>query len=900
MAAGSGEIVLALRDVAKSFGPVVALRSGRIEARAGSIHALVGENGAGKSTLVKIVAGVHRRDTGEFLLGGEDGRLPTHRRVQGRRRRRDLPGAHAVPGPLGHREHLHGPPAARPRPAASTAAPCTPRPRRCSPGSASTSTRAGPRAGLSIADQQILEIAKAISLDARLLIMDEPTAALSGVEVERLFAVARSLRDEGRALIFISHRFDEVFGLCDTVTVMRDGAYVATVAHAETSVDAIVEMMVGREVGDLFPKTPAEIGEPVLEVEGLSSHRRLPRRQLRGPRRRDRRPRRPGRRRPQRGGPGRLRRRLATTPAPSRVAGKAIPKHNPTRGDPARHRASSRRTAASRAWSPRPRWPATSPAWSAAGWARSGCSPPAPRAAPPARGPPGSRSRPAPSTSPRPPCPAATSRRSSSPSGWPPNPQLLIIDEPTRGIDVGTKAEVHRLLSELAGQGMAILMISSELPEVLGMADRVLVLCEGRLTADIPRERGHARGRHEGRHPTARRPPHERPAPGPARSEHERRRAARRAEQPSADPARFDTVVRSREMSILLRAGARRSRSATIKSPSFLFSADCWRDLLLTPSILLLLAVGQAVVIITRNVDLSVGSVLGLHGVPHRPAVHRPPGPADRRGRCWPACCSAPLLGLVNGLLVAIGKVPALVITLGTLYIYRGIVLSWAGSDRINAGDMPDDFLAPGHQVRARHPGATFMAVGRARRRRLLPALLPRRPRALRDRLRPGRRRALRPAGPPPGDRRLRPQRRPGRAGRRPLHRPLRHRQLRRRHRHRAAGGGRRGHRRRRDLRRQRHGAGAPRSAPMLLVTIDRALPILGIPDFWQRAVVGGLILGAIVLDRVLSAAPGPQARRSEGRVMSTPPSTAPTSGPHLPGVLPPLWRRCCSPARPR
>ena len=99
------------------------------------------------------------------------------------------------------------------------------------PGSACTSTRAARRCGLSIADQQIIEIAKAISLDARLLIMDEPTAALSGVEVERLFAVARSLRDEGRALVFISHRFDEVFALCDTVTVMRDGDYISTQPH---------------------------------------------------------------------------------------------------------------------------------------------------------------------------------------------------------------------------------------------------------------------------------------------------------------------------------------------------------------------------------------------------------------------------------------------------------------------------------------------------------------------------------------------------------------------------------------------------------------------------------------------------------------------------------------------
>src|ERR687897_2041345 len=124
--------------------------------------------------------------------------------------------------------------------------------------------------GLSIADQQIIEIAKAISLDARVLIMDEPTAALSGVEVERLFAVARSLRDEGRALLFISHRFDEVFALCDTVTVMRDGAYIDTRRIDETSPSELVSLMVGRDVDDLFPKTPAEIGAPVLQVRGLN------------------------------------------------------------------------------------------------------------------------------------------------------------------------------------------------------------------------------------------------------------------------------------------------------------------------------------------------------------------------------------------------------------------------------------------------------------------------------------------------------------------------------------------------------------------------------------------------------------------------------------------------------
>ena len=133
-----------------------------------------------------------------------------------------------------------------------------------------------PAEGLSIADQQIIEIAKAISLDAKLLIMDEPTAALSGVEVERLFAVARSLRDEGRALVFISHRFDEVFALCDKVTVMRDGAYISTDKVAETTVDKMVAAMVGREVADLFPKTECRGGRLRPPGRGAQLHRRVP------------------------------------------------------------------------------------------------------------------------------------------------------------------------------------------------------------------------------------------------------------------------------------------------------------------------------------------------------------------------------------------------------------------------------------------------------------------------------------------------------------------------------------------------------------------------------------------------------------------------------------------------
>jgi rhamnose transport system ATP-binding protein len=476
---------LELRNVSKAFGQVVALRSGSIRVEEGSIHALVGENGAGKSTLVKIVAGVHRRDSGDVLLGGRSvdfastaeskslgiaviyqeptlfgdlsvtenifmGRQPV-----GAGRRIDRAAMHAEAEELFARLGVRLDP------------------RR-------------PALGLSIADQQIIEIAKAISLDARVLIMDEPTAALSGVEVDRLFAVARSLRDEGRALVFISHRFDEVFALCDTVTVMRDGDYVATKPIAETSVDEMVALMVGREVGDLFPKTEAAIGEPVLQVEGLN---------LTGVFHDISFEVRAGEIVALAGLVGAGRSEIARAvfgvdryeSGSVTMNGRRVPPHNP--------RAAIR---AGMAFVPEDRRKQglvteASVARNVAGVIRSGLSKAGvltqkaeSRAAGPWAGKLEVKT-------------SALDMSAATMSGgnqqkvviakWlATKPKLLIIDEPTRGIDVGTKAEVHRVLSELAGEGMAILMISSELPEVLGMADRILVVGEGRLTAEIPRD----------------------------------------------------------------------------------------------------------------------------------------------------------------------------------------------------------------------------------------------------------------------------------------------------------------------------------------------------------------------------------------------------------------------------
>lgn len=311
----------------------------------------------------------------------------------------------------------------------------------------------------------------------------------------------------------------------------------------------------------------------------------------------------------------------------------------------------------------------------------------------------------------------------------------------------------------------------------------------------------------------------------------------------------FDTLVRSREASILL-VLVLVIAAATIKSPSFLFSSNGWRDLLLTPSVLLLLAAGQCVVIITRNVDLSVGSVLGLT--------------AYLTGRLFidtglpivavilAGVLTGALLGLVNGLLVGFGRVPALVITLGTLYIYRGVVLSWAGSDRINPSDLPDAFsnlgtktiltipvlfivamavvVAVGYYLHTARGGRELYAIGSDPDAAVLYGLNVRR-RVVGAFVLSG---AL--------------------AGLAGVVFAARYGSV-------SSGAG-------TGIELQAvaavvvggvaifGGSGTVWGAAIgavLLVTINRVLPIVGIPDFWQQALVGTLILSAIALDRLLS-----------------------------------------------
>jgi rhamnose transport system ATP-binding protein len=477
--------IIALKGASKSYGAVRASRNVSIALRPGEVRALAGENGAGKSTIVRMLAGVQRPDDGEVLVDGSPVTFhgPADARDQGvaviyqePTLFPDLSVAENVMmgrHPLGalrriDRKALHS-------------------------GVKDLLDRLGvrldpeqPVRGLSIADQQIVEIAKALSFDARVLIMDEPTAALSGREVDRLFGVVRTLKERGAAILFISHRLDEIFTICDTVTVLRDGEVTHDGATADMDTDELVRRMVGRELSALFPKIDAEIGAPVLKVSRLTREgvffdvsfevrrgeivafaglvgagRSEVARAIFGIDTPDGGEVEVDGVRLKRGSPAAaMRAGVGLVPEDRRQQGLVMELSIERNVGLTRLQALGNRIGIIGSGSE---------GRLATDWATKL---------------------------------QLKFHRLSDPVGFlsggnqqkvvlakwlATNPKVLIIDEPTRGIDVGTKAEVHRLMSELAGQGLAVLMISSELPEVLGMADRVLVMHEGRIARELSR-----------------------------------------------------------------------------------------------------------------------------------------------------------------------------------------------------------------------------------------------------------------------------------------------------------------------------------------------------------------------------------------------------------------------------
>ncbi len=463
--------------VRMAFGGVEVVKGVDLELRAGEVHAIMGENGAGKSTVAKLIAGVYRPTGGHVEAFGERADFASPRAALER-------GIALI-----HQEPLVFPDLT----VAENVSMGHPPMRSGRIDWHATEERAATLlvtlgakfdarrlAGvLSVADQQTIELAAALAHDARVLMMDETTAALTPKEVAELFETVRRLRDDGRAIAFVSHRLDEIFAISDRITVMRDGEKVAERATRETDVGEIVSLMVGRTVTSSRVPQRRPAAEPILRVRGLTSSRFTDvSLEVR-----------PGEIVGLAGLVGAGRTEVCEaifgvtrpTGGTVEIAGETVSFRNPREA-----------VAKGLAMVPEDRQRdglllplsiatnATLPGLRGV-WLR-------PKAE-------------------RKTAEAATARLRTAlrsvdqPVGelsggnqqkvafakWTlTKPRLLILDEPTRGVDVGAKEEVHRLIRELVDDGLAILLVSSDLPEVLDLSDRVLVMREGRLAGEFP------------------------------------------------------------------------------------------------------------------------------------------------------------------------------------------------------------------------------------------------------------------------------------------------------------------------------------------------------------------------------------------------------------------------------
>jgi ribose transport system ATP-binding protein len=472
-----------LREIRKSFGGTQALRGVTFAARAGEVTALVGENGAGKSTLLNVLSGVMPADAGEIRLAGgiRELRSPQEAQAAGiaiiHQELSVLPHLSVAENVYLSRLPLRGPFLDWRRLRADCRALLARLDANIDPG-----TRV---VRLSLARQQTVEIAHALALDAHVLAMDEPTASLSDDDVRNLFRVIRQLRDEGRAIIFVSHRLDEVFEIADRVTVLRDGQVVGSLPRAEASVERVVSMMVGRSIDQQFPKQPTTPGATLLEVRDVWT-----RELLRGVSLVVRRGEIVGLAGLVGAGRTELARAIFGADPIERGAilldGQPVSIHNP--GDAVQlgmgFLTEDRKKSGlilNFALFRNHTLPSASKFVRAgrlverleveafAHWAT--------ELSIRARSP----YQPAHDLS------GGNQQKVVIGKWLERNPRLLILDEPTRGVDVGAKVEIYEIMNRLAAAGTAILMISSDLPEVMGMSDRIVVMHEGRVTGEFER-----------------------------------------------------------------------------------------------------------------------------------------------------------------------------------------------------------------------------------------------------------------------------------------------------------------------------------------------------------------------------------------------------------------------------
>jgi ABC-type sugar transport system ATPase subunit len=477
--------ILRMEHISKAFPGVQALDDVDFSVAAGEVVALVGENGAGKSTLMKILCGAYHKDAGRIFLRGQEVEIhsPYHAQQQGiaiiYQEFNLTPNQSAAANIFISRE---------PRQQGLGRFFNFVDRRRMEQQAQKYLDRVGAHVSaqtlirdLSVAQQQMVEVAKALAVDAQIIIMDEPTSALGEDEVEALFKIIASLKEQGIAIIFITHRLEEVLRIADRVVVLRDGRRVGGMPISEATSEKIIHLMVGRELTDMFHKEEATIGKPLLEVQGLTRRgvvedvnftlrrgeilgfaglvgagRTETARLLFGVDHKDAGEiLMDGTRMPINSPVDAVRAGLGFVPEDRGNQGLVLMlpvQENivlPTLDEHAQVGWVDRRSVRSTAQDYVDRLNIRTPHLQQKARFLSG----------------GNQQK------------VVLAKWLAS------NPKVLILDEPTRGIDVGAKAEVYALINQLAQAGIGIIMISSELPEILGMSDRILVMTEGRVAA---------------------------------------------------------------------------------------------------------------------------------------------------------------------------------------------------------------------------------------------------------------------------------------------------------------------------------------------------------------------------------------------------------------------------------
>ena len=474
--------MIQMSGISKSFSGNQVLNDVSFELANGEIHALMGENGAGKSTLMKILSGIHHKDSGHIRVDGEEQTFKTIKDSERcgihviHQELNILPDLSVAENLFLGKELTYGFGIMKRAEMRRQAHDLL-----CKLGlDIDPKTRAG---DLSVGKQQLVEIAKAIASDAKYIVMDEPTAALTDREIQTLFETVRELKNKGISFVYISHRMEEIFAICDRITILRDGQYAGVRDIPKTSFDEIVAMMVGRELGERFPERQHCIGDTKLSVDNLCANHVFENVSFEL---------RKGEVLVLAGLMGAGRTEVAQTLFGARKAnsgsiaidGQAVKIHNPIQA--MQHKigfvTEDRKTEGLLLdfsiqdnimltnFDKTCRMGITQPT-SENQFVQKFIDQLAIRTT--------NAHLPVKSLS------GGNQQKVVLAKWLGTEPDILILDEPTRGVDIGAKKEIYTIINQLAEAGVAILMISSELPEVIGMADRVLVMHEGRITGEV-------------------------------------------------------------------------------------------------------------------------------------------------------------------------------------------------------------------------------------------------------------------------------------------------------------------------------------------------------------------------------------------------------------------------------